>query len=153
MDNLLSKLRNFNTIGFIVLMVSLKLVNALFFGILAKQLTGKDIEDGAFHFSSKWEEFFVACVVAPLLETALFQQLLYKLLHRFNVKHIWIVVIGGLMFGLAHSYNILYMIDAFFGGMILMACYILRVEKQPFLTTCIVHALFNFIALMVNSTG
>jgi membrane protease YdiL (CAAX protease family) len=144
MDNLLSKLRNFNTIGFTALMVSLKLVNVLFFGILAKQLTGKDIEDG---------EFFVACVVAPLLETALFQQLLYKLLHRFNVKHIWIVVIGGLMFGLAHSYNILYMIDAFFGGMILMACYILRIEKQPFLTTCIVHALFNFIALMVNSIG
>jgi membrane protease YdiL (CAAX protease family) len=153
MDNLLSKLRNFNTIGFIALMVGLKLVNAIFFGILAKQLTGKDIEDGAFHFSSKWEEFFVACVVAPLLETVLFQQLLFKLLHRFKLKHIWIVVIGGLMFGFAHSYNVMYVIDAFFGGMILMSCYILRIRKHPFLITCIVHALFNFIALMLNSIG
>ena len=153
MDKLLTRLRNLNTVGFITIMVGLKLINAVFFGILTKQLTGKDIEDSVFHFSSKWEEFFVACVAAPLLETLLFQQLLFKLLQRFKMKFIWMVVIGGLLFGFAHSYHLMYMIDTFFGGMILMSCYILRIGKHPFLITCIVHALFNFIALMLNSTG
>lgn len=153
MDKLLTRLRNLNTVSFVAIMVGLKLINALFFGILTKQLTGKDIEDGVFHFSSKWEEFFVACVAAPLLETLLFQQLLFKLLHRFKLKHVWIVLISGLMFGFAHSYHLMYVIDAFFGGMILMSCYLLRIGKRPFLVTCIVHALFNLIAIILNSTG
>lgn len=70
MDKLLTRLRNLNTVGFITIMVGLKLINAVFFGILTKQLTGKDIEDSVFHFSSKWEEFFVACVAAPLVRNA-----------------------------------------------------------------------------------
>jgi membrane protease YdiL (CAAX protease family) len=134
-------------------MVGLKLINAVFFGILTKQLTGKDIEDSVFHFSSKWEEFFVACVVAPLLETLLFQHFLFKLLQRFKVKYIWMVLISGLVFGFAHSYHLMYVIDAFFGGVILMSCYLLRIGKHPFLTTCIVHAVFNLMAILLNSIG
>jgi membrane protease YdiL (CAAX protease family) len=151
MDKLLTRLRNLNTVGFIAIMVGLKLISGLFFGVLTKLLTGKDIEDGVFHFSSKWEEFFLACVAAPLLETLLFQQLLFKLLQKFKVKYTWVVVIGGLIFGFAHNYHLMYVINAFFGGMILMSCYLLRIGKHPFLVTCIVHAVFNLIASLLNS--
>lgn len=151
MGALLSKLRNLHTTLFIFIMVGIKLINAIFFGFLSLQVRGKAIDQGIFNFKSWWDAFFVACVIAPLLETALFQHFLFKQLKKFSLNHVWMVVISGLLFGIAHSYHTLYVINAFFGGMILMSCYILRIGKQPFLVTSAIHAVYNLMVLLLNA--
>ena len=101
-------------------------------------------------------DYIVVILVAPLVETALFQALPYHLLRKipFFQKRVWlIIVISGLFFALQHFYSILYIIFAFVPGILLVTGYHLRQGKHPFFSISAVHLLINATPLLYELLG
>ena len=92
----------------------------------------------------------MAVIFAPITETLLFQMLPWfalKRIHTVKRHRIIAVVISGLVFGLLHTYSVMYMISASFIGMIMMWGYIVRLRKNAFWNIVLFHAFWN--ALMI----
>jgi len=86
-------------------------------------------------------------ILAPLLETLVFQVLFFSVLKKFKINKWIIVMISGLAFGAFHYYSVFYIIQTSLVGFIFMYMYILRaeVENKPFLSTVIAHSTVNLI--------
>lgn len=90
-----------------------------------------------------------ALVIAPILETWLFQTLFFWIYKKSKVKKEIIVLVSGLAFGLWHNYSIFYIIDTALIGCFFMYFYILRAEanNKPFYSTFAAHILINIMAV------
>lgn len=90
-------------------------------------------------------------ISAPLLETALFQTLIYKFTKWLHFNNLTIVLISAICFGLRHDYSLLYTISTFFTGSILMYAYILRSEynNKPYWSVTLAHSTLNAFALFM----
>ncbi len=91
-----------------------------------------------------------ALVIAPIIETLLFQSLFF-----FAYKHLkinkWIVIIASsLTFSAIHDYSIFYIIDTALIGFVFIFFYILRYEynKNGYLSTVVAHFMINFFAII-----
>lgn len=84
-------------------------------------------------------------LLAPLLETYIFQYGIIKWLLSTKLKKVFIVLISALFFGLSHYYDVLYVLNTFFVGIVLALCFMLGADKKisPFWITAIVHATHN----------
>lgn len=94
----------------------------------------------------------LALVIAPILETAFFQTLIYKLSKWLHFNHITTVLISAVCFGLMHTYSLFYMISTFFTGIIFMYVYIIRSEynNRPYWSVTLAHFTLNaFASLMM----
>ncbi len=96
-------------------------------------------------------------LLAPVLETLLYQLLVYKIFNRFtNLKvkknQYLLLFISALLFSLSHYYSILYIIRTFFLGLVLMYAYFLKAEntKQAFWLVTIIHALTNMLPFIIQ---
>lgn len=101
-------------------------------------------------------DYIAVILVAPLIETALFQALPYHLLRkgRFFQKRVWlIIVISGLFFALQHFYSVVYIVFAFIPGILLAAGYHIRQGKHPFFCIFAVHLLINATPLVYELLG
>ena len=92
-------------------------------------------------------------IVAPLLETLIFQKLAYYLFSKIsylNNKNILICVISGFLFGLSHWYSLFYVIIASIVGYILMYAYLVHIRnlKKSFWIVAGIHFLVNLSALI-----
>jgi len=93
-----------------------------------------------------------ALILAPILETLVFQTLFFSILRRFKIK-IWIIaLISGVAFGAFHNYSLFYMIGTAPIGFIFMYMYILRAEinNKPLTSTIIAHASINLVAIIAT---
>ena len=90
-------------------------------------------------------------IFAPIVETALYQTLIFKLTKWCRFNNITIVLISAVCFGLMHYYSLLYMISTFFTGSILMYVYILRSEynNKPYWSVTLAHFMLNAFALLM----
>ncbi|MDN4752930.1 CPBP family glutamic-type intramembrane protease [Porphyromonadaceae bacterium W3.11] len=91
-------------------------------------------------------DYVVFILIAPLVETALFQALPYYLLSKieFFRKRIWlIIIVSGLVFASLHFYSIIYVVFAFFPGILLATGYHLRQGNHPFASIFAVHLFIN----------
>ena len=100
---------------------------------------------------SRW---FIAIIIAPIIETLLFQFGVFKLmqLNKFTRdKYVHYIIISSLLFGLEHWYNLRYIIFAFSAGLPLAYTYYLY-HKNPikaFRFTALVHSLHNLTGLLI----
>lgn len=97
--------------------------------------------------------FLIACIGAPLVETLVFQKLIYALLIKikyFKSHPIWIIVIGALLFGFAHCHDRMICSVMLGGGAILMYVYVIRKGKNPYWTVALTHFLYNLFIFMLN---
>ena len=84
----------------------------------------------------------------------LFRSLPFVLFKKYSNAHKnrWITItIGGIIFGLLHSYSILNIITASVSGMLLMYLFILRTsisERNAFETVLLTHLLRNLISFI-----
>ncbi len=93
----------------------------------------------------------LAVIIAPVIETALFQALPYLLFTKIpyiRLKPVWIVLISAVLFGLWHTYSIHYMIYTFIGGAAYMYLYIVRYKRGAYLTVVAIHSLANLFATL-----
>ncbi|MBU5299390.1 CPBP family intramembrane metalloprotease [Clostridium sporogenes] len=93
-------------------------------------------------------------IIAPLLETLVFQMGIIKLLslsEKFKNKKLILIIISAFFFGLSHGiYSTLYMICTFTAGILLAYSFIVYEEKENsgFWVTTIIHSLMNLITFV-----
>ena len=91
-----------------------------------------------------------ALILAPILETLVFQTFFYTIFKKIKINKWIIVLVSGISFGAFHNFSIFYMIDTALVGVIFMYFYILRAEynKKPIASTIIAHATINLFVLI-----
>lgn len=148
--NLLHFFRKVNTIWLIMLAVLLNLIFS-FMTTYLNRLLGLKLSANFLPFESILEEFFAVVIFAPLVETLIFQYFLINLsisLTRFLFKREYIIlaiVMPAVAFGLAHSYNYIYMASTFISGLMVNTFYmVVKYRRQDaYSCTTIVHGLYN----------
>jgi uncharacterized protein len=87
----------------------------------------------------------VACLIAPILETAVNQWACIRLLNRFGCGTATAIIISALLFGLGHTYSLAYVLVTFNIGLVLAATFVIEDRRggRPFLVTMAVHAMRN----------
>ncbi len=116
------------------------------FNELIKVISPTSLSGENFDPSQSVFDFVSVILVAPLIETALFQALPYYLLNKIDFfrKRIWLIIlVSSIIFSLLHIYSILYVLFAFFPGVLLMTGYHLRQGRHPFATIFMVHLMIN----------
>lgn len=96
-----------------------------------------------------WRDVIRAVLLAPLLETALYQALPIYLSRIWRIN-IWVSVFASAtVFGLSHSYSAAYVVATFLAGLVLAYGFALknRIGDRPFLLISATHVLMNAIAL------
>ena len=93
-----------------------------------------------------------ALILAPILETLVFQTLFFSIFKKFKMKAWIIALISGIAFGAFHNYSIFYMISTVPIGFIFMYMYVLRAEidNKPFASTMIAHSTINLIVIIIT---
>lgn len=99
-------------------------------------------------------KYFMAVLVAPFFETYLFQAIPYHLLRTIPYvrRHVWIIiVVSSVIFGLVHTFSIQFMIHTAIVGFFLITTFIIREKKKDqVLSTYLLHAFSNFVAITLS---
>lgn len=104
---------------------------------------------------------FIAIVFAPFVETFIYQFVPIELfLHftrnkDFRYKLVWAAIIASILFGLAHSYNLLTQIATMISGFALSATYVVFRKRNNsigtgYLMTVLLHFLVNASILIIR---
>ncbi len=101
-----------------------------------------------------WVKFISVVFIAPIVETFIFQYIIIKSLLG-KVDSLWIVLISSSFFGLSHFYDLFYIVNTFFIGLVFATAFInwKGTKLSPFFIVFIVHSLHNlliFISLEGN---
>ncbi|MBC8637772.1 CPBP family intramembrane metalloprotease [Caballeronia sp. EK] len=91
-----------------------------------------DYEVGGAGFSKQniFRMIIWGCLLAPLLETAIHQWACLRLLERFRVAAPNAILVSSLVFGAAHYYSYLYVMTAFFCGVVLATVFMVERKKN-----------------------
>ncbi len=95
-------------------------ISAFLSVVLFPDMGGSDINQ----IKSVTERILVGVVLAPLLETVIFQGFILRKLVQWTGHKTFAVVAGALLFGLAHHYNIPYVVKAFIAGILYNLLYL-----------------------------
>lgn len=106
------------------------------------------------HFSSLQEEFITLVIIAPIVETLIFQYLIIEVLLNLKLKPWVCILVSALLFGVSHWYNLVYILVTTVVGLI-FAYYYLALRHQNFMNKLvlitIIHALSNLFAFVNNN--
>ncbi len=137
----------FTILSFIVPFISyfLNYLLALIFKITLNNFTGP-LEN-----ASILNKAITACIIAPILETLIFQWLIIETMIK-KISSRFAIFTSAALFGLSHFYNPLYIINTFFIGLLFGLVYILAKVKNfnPILITLSIHSVHNFIILCIE---
>lgn len=92
-------------------------------------------------------------VLAPLMETLIFQKGVYFLLRQsqwLNEHKSYIVFIGGVLFGLSHFFSLSYIIVTTINGLFFMYAYIVKYHKGGYWIVVLLHAFVNGLGLLLS---
>jgi membrane protease YdiL (CAAX protease family) len=130
---------------FVALKIALAYVSEqIYFALTNDSIATGSVEIGNIYFS-----VFAVAMLGPLIETYLVQYLFFKhLLGRISLW--WIVILSAFVFALFHTYNIGYVFYAFFSGLILSTSYALRLRSNPFVSTLLIHSVYNLLGFIYN---
>lgn len=111
---------------------------------------------GSFVTDSIVLDLLIAVIVAPLLETLLFQSLIIEIICKIIKRprrNIYIaVMVSSLAFALNHTYSLGYVIMTFFWGIIFaLAYYLGRYRKEgPIILVFLIHSIYNLSSSLYN---
>lgn len=100
--------------------------------------------------------FFKGVIAAPLLETLIFQMLIYKLLNKIKINQRYFLptylIFSSLLFAATHYYSLLYFFYTSGAGGILAFSYFIYKERNDnaFLMVTLLHAVFNFVVFSLG---
>lgn len=103
-------------------------------------------------FESVEVEFLIAVILAPLVETFLFQYLIFLILDNLKISKKWVILTSALLFALTHNYSLLRIFHAFGGGILFGYTYWLCQLKYryPFLVVLLMHASYNLYVFLIK---
>jgi hypothetical protein len=147
MTSLNAKLRELKPLTFIFIL-SFSLFSILaFYHLTIKILNVPDkiLIKRSIHESSTL--FFVkAVILAPLIETFIFNLIVYESFSQFKFmkNNLFLIIFtSGIVFGVVHFYSIHQGIFAILAGMILMYGYIIKLGRRGFILVASSHAIYN----------
>jgi membrane protease YdiL (CAAX protease family) len=122
--------------------VIINIANSLFFTYVLRTPGG---------FSAGTVHIFSVLIIAPILETFIFQYLVIKLVEWLKWGNLPAVLISAVLFGLLHFYNPGYIVFAFIGGLVLSYFFVLlrQGKHKAFLWVCIAHILSNLCVVLI----
>jgi uncharacterized protein len=150
---------NKNSTLFFIILLIIKIVLGHFFSLICPYILNS--ETCNVNYTGNTQNlggiFFITVFFGPLLETALNQYLPIEGYYKYYGKKaenrkepiIWFTAI---IFGLGHFYNILTVVHAMIGGIILATVYIHFRErgKSGFFFTFLIHALYNLYGFLID---
>ena len=97
-------------------------------------------------------QFFSAVIIAPVIETVIFQKLILDNSKPRIKNNIVCVALGAVVFGLAHINGLFRIVLATFVGFYLGLFYTIARQKKynAFWLTCLMHALWNLIVYILR---
>jgi len=136
----------------------------LFYTLLLSVFTSFILKEQINKYSSALEDLpiiiklIVFSVIAPFIETFIFQFIIIEFLLSFIKKNKYLVILlSGFLFGFAHyfnMYNLIYSIAAMVAGIIFATIYIIAKDRKdiyfPFLLVFGVHAFINLTSEIIN---
>jgi len=145
-------LERMNMAVYVAIFVALKValwygVEYFYFGFTNESIAREPVEIGNIYFT-----FIAITIFGPALETYLIQYLFFKHLSG-RLSHWWIVILSAVVFALFHTYNLGYVLYAFLSGLILSISYLLRLRSNPFVSTLLIHSLYNLLGFIYNHWG
>lgn len=96
-------------------------------------------------------QFIMACLVAPIVETLIFQYLPYQIFEKLKVTNSIVrIVIPSLIFAFDHNFNPIYMLAAFNMGLIMNYLFLWckANNKNAIYTVALLHFLINLLAVI-----
>jgi len=103
---------------------------------------------------SRFVIFIVSVIIAPVIETLIYQLAIMEISYKFKLKESLAISISSILFGLSHNYNWVYMAVMIFIGFIFAYSYsIIRSKYGTFKATVFVillHAMANLITFLNN---
>lgn len=147
-----------STVYFIILLIA-KIVLGHFFHFICPYILDSEACDVNYtgDIQNLGGIFFITVIFGPLAETALNQFLPIEGYYRYygkkdQNKKLPIIWLTAIIFGLGHFYNILTVVHATIGGIILATVYIHFRErgKSGFFFTFLIHALYNLYGFLID---
>lgn len=124
--------------------------NGYFFNYLNNSFF--QLHNDLFEGLSSFELAFLSVLVAPIIETILFQFLLYKMLKTsLSIRNDAIcIIIMSIIFSQLHWYHWLYVLMTFTGGMILNIYYVssLKQSRYSLILTILLHSTYNLYGVL-----
>lgn len=111
------------------------------------------LDNEIFEELSEKDIFLIAVILSPIIETLIFQLVLYRLIIKTAISSISIIIIlMSFAFSLAHGYHWLYVIAAFINGLFLnyFYVYVLRNKNEliAVLLTILMHSSYNLFGFL-----
>ena len=144
------ELERMNTMLYVGIFVALKLVLNQVSRLINFSVTGQPITKGFEDIVNVNITFLVAVIAGPIIETYLAQYLFFKYLSGRCNKWL-IVVMSAIFFAFMHHYNAGYIVYAFFSGLLLSTSYAIRLDKNPFVCTVLIHSMHNLAIFLINN--
>ncbi len=151
LDHLVHAFRNATIVKVVLVSIGLLQLISLVFAFMTVYLDHLNIwfsDPPLFIDRPGWSRFITGVVIAPVIETYIFQVIIYKVLRRsrffrHNVRYI--ILVSAFLFGIAHCYHLFYMIGIFLSGIVFMAAYLSKLDdkKKAFWLVVLIHALAN----------
>ncbi|PJA05488.1 MAG: hypothetical protein COX71_06430 [Flavobacteriales bacterium CG_4_10_14_0_2_um_filter_35_18] len=99
--------------------------------------------------------FFLTVIIAPLLETLIYQLTIIEIVFKIKIKQANLIAIlsSSFLFCLSHTYSIYYIFATFGLGAIFTTIYVVAKKREdinPFWFVVFIHFLNNLIAFVFN---
>ena len=148
--NSFERISSIPTLPFIGLVFLIKLLYSYAMVYFLDRYFSNGIRAGQFEFTSFAEEFFIAVLAAPVIETYLILYLPFKYLQE-TIYSFAIVILSSVLFGLLHHYNEYYQLYSFFSGLIYGFAYYAKLRTgNSFIIVTAVHMLYNACVVFSN---
>jgi hypothetical protein len=133
------------------LTILFKIINAYVFTYINNSFF--KLENRIFEAFSEKEMFFIVVVLAPIIETLIFQLCLFQFLIKTRINNQSIIIIlMSITFSLFHWYHWLYVLAVFVGGLFLNYFYIYVLKNKNELTavllTILLHSTYNLFGFL-----
>lgn len=136
-----------------VLCLLASILTGYFFGVLNTLFFHYESRMGM--YDNKGIALVVGVFIAPGIETFLCNLLPNLILRLFTNRFYILLIIPSILFGLFHTYNPVYVVYTFFGGIILNYLYLKSMEHErstlsAFILTGLLHTSFNLFVLLTT---
>ena len=140
------KLENKKILLFFFLLLLFKIITGYLFNYI--NIRFFNLENQVFEQLSENDVLFLAVVVGPIIETLIFQLLLYRFLNQIGIKNkLIIIILMSFVFSQAHWYHWLYVVASFMSGLFLNYFYVYILRKKNELIavwlTIALHSSYN----------
>lgn len=143
-----SYLIKLNRVRLVLLFIVINALNSLSFSALAYFVTGDGLINYSIDSMSAANQFLIAVIGAPIIETLIFQYALIESIRQ-KIQPIFTCFFSALAFALVHFYSICYFLFALVSGLIFAYLYFLEKSVwKSFLLVLTAHTLYNLLIYM-----